>query len=275
MLIAAWVNGVPQETVAMTERGFAYGDGHFTTLAVRQGQALLGELHWRRLHEACDRLGISTRHFPLWRESFSRFCTQYPDITARIVITRGSGGRGYLPDAYAEPNIYFQAWPVAPHPSVWREQGIPTGILSGRLGVSPMLAGLKHLNRLEQVVLRRELALTPYPEAIVLNVDDEVVEGVFSNVFLVRDGVLHTPPLERSGVAGVMRAYLLEAVGGLGIPVRTTPLRVSDLDTADALFFCNSLAGIWPVARFGGRMMPPDPVTRSLQKHLNDARLTP
>ncbi|HEX5276752.1 MAG TPA: aminodeoxychorismate lyase [Fluviicoccus sp.] len=274
MLTAVWLNGVAVDGVAADDRGFAYGDGHFTTIAVRNGEPVLIERHWRRLYEASQALGIPNDGFAAWRQDFRQFTSAYPDCTAKIVITRGRGGRGYLPDPDMPTNCYFLAAPPANH-SPDHQDGISCSVLKGQLGLSPLTAGHKHLNRLEQVLLRRELAASGYPEAVVCDLSGEVVEGVFSNLFVVRGREVWTPALTSAGVAGVMRGFLMDYLSDLQHTVRASRLRVEDLYDADELFFCNSVYGIWPVRCFSGREMPPNPVTQRLQQHLKNVRITP
>ncbi|HEX5361785.1 MAG TPA: aminodeoxychorismate lyase [Fluviicoccus sp.] len=273
MLTAVWLNGVAVDGVAADDRGFAYGDGHFTTMAVRNGEPPLMERHWQRLQQASLALGMADDRFAVWRQDFLRFVALYPEITAKIVITRGQSGRGYLPDPDAPSNCYFLAWPLTDH-SHAHQAGISSGVLAGQLGLNPLTAGYKHLNRLEQVFLRRELAKTGYPEAVVCDLNGEVVEGVFSNLFVVRGSEVLTPALTSAGVAGVMRAFLMDYLSDLQHTVVTSRLRVEDLSDADELFFCNSVYGIWPVRCFNGRKMPPNPVTQRLQQHLKNVRIT-
>lgn len=273
MLMAVWLNGSPINGLPTGDRGFAYGDGHFTTLPVRDGSPVLLSYHWQRLLAACQAFGIPVNRFPDWQRDFLRFAAAYPNATAKIVITRGRGGRGYLPDETAEPHCYFMAWPVTAH-SRDHQHGIDSGVLKGVLGLNPLTAGHKHLNRLEQVMLRRELAETPFPEAVVCDLNGDVTEGVFSNLFLIKDQLLYTPPLTSAGVAGVMRAFLMDYLHSLQHTVRVLTLRVEHLEQADELFFCNSLYGIWPVRRFNGQPMPANPVTQRLQFHLQNARIT-
>jgi 4-amino-4-deoxychorismate lyase len=273
VLTAVWLNGVAVDGVAADDRGFAYGDGHFTTIAVRNGEPVLMERHWRRLHEASQALGIADVGFAAWRQDFLRFASDYPECTAKIVITRGQGGRGYLPDPAVQPNCYFLAGPRTDHPPT-HQAGIPSGVLTGQLGLNPLTVGHKHLNRLEQVLLRRELAESGYPEAVVCDLNGDVVEGVFSNLFVVRGSEVLTPALTSAGVAGVMRGFLMDYLSDLQHTVRASCLRVEDLHDADELFFCNSVYGIWPVRCFSGREMPPNPVTQRLQQHLKNVRIT-
>lgn len=267
MLIACWLNGHPIAHLSPLERGFAYGDGVFSTIAVRHGKAALLDYHWQRLVEGCQRLGIHCPDISHWQNDFLRFAEQYTHIIAKIIITRGEGGRGYLPDSQAQANCYFYAYPVIDYPQDY-QQGIVSDFLRGRLGVNPLLAGLKHLNRLEQVLLRQELAQTAFPEALVCDVTGKVVEGVFSNVFMVKNKQLFTPLLNEAGVAGVMRRHILQTAKDLAIVSSEKTLMPNDFLAADEIFFCNSLYGIWPLKQIAGTILSTPTLTLQLQQRL-------
>lgn len=268
MLLACWLNGAPVTALPLLERAFAYGDGLFSTIAVANGQASLLELHWQRLAIGCQRLALALDDMSRWQQDFQRFCRQYPDCTAKIIVSRGEGGRGYLADPGMPAHCYFYAYAPTVYP-VQHQQGINTGFLRGRLGLNPLLAGLKHLNRLEQVLLRQELATTPFPEALVCDINGYVIEGVFSNVFLVQNGRLITPPLHEAGVAGVRRQQILTLAASLAIPLHEQKVTPEQVLAADEIFFCNSLYGIWPVKQIQGTIRAHHAVTRQLQQQLN------
>jgi 4-amino-4-deoxychorismate lyase len=145
------------------------------------------------------------------------------------------------------------------------EQGIRLFPCATRLSRQPLLAGLKHLNRLEQVIARSEWQDTEHAEGLMLDQAGRVIEGVFSNLFLVRDGVLITPDLKRCGVAGVMRAELLFQAESLGIPTQITDIPLEQLQWADEVFVCNSVYGVWPVHACAALSWPVGPLTRKLQ----------
>lgn len=271
MIRRAWVNGVLHEdgeaaSVAVADRGLAYGDGLFETVRIEAGRPVLGALHLQRMAASAHAIGIAfdlsavETHFPA-------FIRDAGDAVAKILLTRGAGGRGYQPDPGMSPTLVFLLYPPVSWPDALAEAGVVAAICRQPLGVSPMLAGHKHLNRLEQVLLRQELASVPGAhEALVTDVDGHVTEGVFSNLFFVREGVLHTPLLDRAGVRGVMRQFLMEAAPPLGIPLREGRYDARDVLAADEVFFCNSLYGIWPVRQMADQVRQPGPVTRRLQQ---------
>lgn len=262
--VRLWIGEQPVAAPAPDDRGLAYGDGLFETLRVIAGRPVLAAAHWDRLEAGCGCLGIPVQRF--WRAALADFLQGRGDGIVRIQITRGSGGRGYLPPADCHP-LTIMSWHAAP---VWPESHARDGIAAGtgllRLACQPALAGLKHLNRLEQVLLREELGRLPdCAELVVRDGEGRLVEGVFSNLFFVRGGVLCTPALTRCGVAGVLRSALLAACAAQGLAVETGDYTSADLADADEAFFCNSVYGIWPLRQWHERSWRPGAVTRQCQ----------
>lgn len=270
MTYPVWVNGSEGGRIAPADRGLAYGDGLFETLRVENRRAVFAERHMTRLLASATVFGIALDAAAL-RRDFSLFLAQVPaSCVVKILVTRGPGGRGYLPDPAAQPTVILSAHPLPDHPPLHQAGGIVAALCPLRLGSQPLLAGHKHLNRLEQVLMRRELAGLAADEALVCDQDGFVVEGVFSNVFLVRDGRLCTPHVDRAGVAGVMRAAVLDHARAGGVPVQEGRYFPDDFRSADEVFFCNSVNGIWPVRLLLDRQWLPGPVTRRLQTFWQD-----
>ncbi|SDH35156.1 4-amino-4-deoxychorismate lyase [Pseudomonas flavescens] len=267
----AWVDGRQATSLSLVDRGLAYGDGLFETMAVQGGRALLLERHLARLIAGCTRLRIDLDADRL-RSELSAFCVELGQGVAKLIVTRGDGQRGYAPSAGA-PRHILQAGAMPAYPPQHGESGIRLFPCETRLAEQPLLAGLKHLNRLEQVLARAEWQDAEHAEGLVRDVSGRVVEGVFSNLFLVRDGVLSTPELSRCGVAGVMRAELLEQAQALGIICQVRDIEWDELLAADEVFLCNSLYGVWPVRELQERHWSVGPLTRKLQavaRHLLD-----
>lgn len=166
----------------------------------------------------------------------------------KLVVTRGQGGRGYRPSTAPQTTrvVSLHEWPD--YPAIWYRKGIALRICRTRIGQSKSLAGLKHLNRLEQVLARQEWDDPAIPEGLMLDENSHVVEGTQSNLFLVKGGVLFTPDLANSGVAGIVRELVLEIAEELGIESVISDLSLADVAGADALFITNSLLGICPVS---------------------------
>jgi 4-amino-4-deoxychorismate lyase len=264
------VNGLNQSTLSLNDRGLLYGDGLFETIAVVDGSPLELDRHVRRLHKGCERLTIEPPDLSLLNAEAAQLCAGAERAVLKIILTRGQGGRGYRPPAATPPTRILLLNPWPDYPQDYREHGISATLCRTRLARNPLLAGVKHLNRLEQVLARAEWR-DEYQEGLLLDTDGLVVEGTMSNVFAVCEETLHTPALNVAGVAGIMRERILEQAAGAGLAVTIGDLRLHDIARAQALFFCNSLIGIWPVRQFGDRSFNDHPLVRELMHRLEVA----
>ena len=260
----SWVDGRPAADLPLSDRGLAYGDGLFETLAVHQGQPSLLTAHLQRLRLGCGRLGIPFDE-TLITEELRAFCAALGEGVVKLIVTRGDGLRGYAPPAEARSRRLLLASPLPIYPAEHAEQGIELFPCALRLAEQPRLAGLKHLNRLEQVLARAEWQDSRYAEGLLRDQAGRPIEGVFSNLFLVSDGRLLTSSLARCGVAGVMRGALLDEANRLGIACEVRDLAFDELLAAQEIFLCNSVYGVWPVRRLETRVWLPGPLTRKLQ----------
>lgn len=259
-----WVDGQPADAVSLKDRGLAYGDGLFETIAVKAGQPVLLDRHLQRLAEGCRRLAIVVDQ-QLIRSELLAYSRALGDGVLKLILSRGDSLRGYGFNRDAPPRRILQGSPPVVYPQAHGVSGIRLFPCATRLSEQPLLAGLKHLNRLEQVIARSEWQDAEHAEGLMLDVSGRVIEGVFSNLFLIRDGVLLTASLERCGVAGVMRAELLARAPGLGMPVTVADISLHALQQADEVLVCNSVYGIWPVCGCGSMSWPVGPLTRKLQ----------
>lgn len=249
------IDGVPGEQLPATDRGLAYGDGLFETIRLHRGKPLFLDQHLQRLALGCARLGIAT-NFPEWRK-WLELALQGAGQSGvlKLIITRGSGGRGYRPPEPAQPRclISLHELPQAMQPDP--QEGIKAFVCEQRLARQPTLAGIKHLNRLEQVLASREFPDASWQEGLMRDYADNLVEGTRCNLFLGVNGRLHTPDLTHCGIAGILRAQLLDLFGS-DVEIGTVPSAA--LLEADEIFVCNSVLGIWPVTllRYAGRELP-------------------
>lgn len=264
------INGQPGGTVPPQDRGLAYGDGLFETLAVSAGKPVLWDAHLARLDAGCVRLGLPAPDPDALAAEADRLCYGRERAVLKILYTRGNGGRGYSVPVPAEPLrvLSVHAWPAWPAP--WREQGVRIRLCQTRLARQPALAGMKHLNRLEQVLARQEWDDPDIAEGLLCDDRGHVIEGVVSNLFIVQAGRLLTPDLSECGVAGIMRAYLLARSQTLGIPTAVQALRPETLYEAEEVLLCNSVIGIWPVRQLGDAMWPVGPVTQQLRTRVEE-----
>ena len=256
-LPAIAVNGILGAQVSPLDRGFAFGDGVFETCKMLQGKIPLWHLHKERLLSSCEKLRIPVAidliEFQLATLLAQLALTDIVNAVVKITVTRGQGSRGYRIPAAVLPTIVIGVFPAAAYPLSYFSEGVSVRLCNQRLSCNASLAGLKHLNRLEQILARAEWQDDAIAEGILLDTQGNLIEAVFSNIFLIKNGELFTPDLSEAGVAGVMRRCIIETLAPqAGTKVHVKRLAITDLLSSDAVFLCNSLYGIWPVQRFLG-----------------------
>jgi 4-amino-4-deoxychorismate lyase len=261
------VNGIANQQVAPLDRAVHFGDGLFETIACRRGRPRFLSLHLERLELGCTRLGIDHGNPDDLRGEVLALAREVDSAIVKVLVTRGTAlARGYgVTGREKATRITFRyAWPhETPSGS---QDGVRVRTAAMRLGENPALAGLKHCNRLEQVLARREWTDPDISEALLFSSSDRLVSGTMSNVFIVEGSRLRTPRVDLCGVAGVMRRVVLREAANAGISVQEDVLSAEDLRSADELFLTNARIGIWPVRALDGRLISPGPLTRRLQQ---------
>lgn len=203
-----------------------------------------------RLETGEQALGFTpTDKQQLWQEALQVAAGQASAVL-KIVVTRGSGGRGYRPPSPSHPRRILSIHPWPDYPPEWYEKGIEIRICETRLSNQSKLAGIKHLNRLEQVLARAEWDKSEIAEGLMLDQQDRVICGTQSNLFLLKGDQLLTPNLATAGVAGVVRELVLESAQQFSLKPSLTELSIDDLKQGDALFMTNAIMGLCPVVRF-------------------------
>ncbi|WP_256383880.1 aminodeoxychorismate lyase [Photobacterium toruni] len=244
----ASVNGYEQQLLAITDRATQYGDGCFTTMLVERQSVQLWSLHLARLVMSLQRLAITA---PDWQQVYTdvaALALKYPHKGGiKILISRGSGGRGYNPSGCNDTQVIITHFEWPQYYQQWQQQGITLGVCQLRMGNSPMLAGMKHLNRLEQVLLKQEIEKAGWVDAIALDCDDRVIETTVANLFWRKGNTVYTPALLRAGVAGVMRQHVLDILNDLNYDYQVGDFNLAALLTADEVFITNALMTLVPV----------------------------
>lgn len=262
------VNGQPGTQISASDRGLAYGDGLYRTLEARHGTPLLWHWQWQRLAADCAALRLPCPDEVLLLSEIAGVAAKLERAVIKIVLTRGVGQRGYAMPAECTPTRIVSASAWAGYPPDRAAQGVVARWCDTRLALQPRLAGIKHLNRLENVLARSEWHDPAIAEGLMLDMDGTVVEGTLSNLFLVQGGELLTPLLDRCGVSGAMRACVIDTAANLGLTVRELRLSPPQVLAAEEVFLCNSLAGIWPLRELGPQQWQPGALTRRLQQLL-------
>ena len=257
------INGAPIEVVPAFDRGLAYGDGLFESIRFVGTVAPLWPRHMQRLALSCERLRLPVPDLAqLWREALD-VSRDLPQSVVRITLTRGIGERGYAPPLSPQPTRIVAAF--AP-PSVNDEvysRGMRVRLCDIRLAEQPLLAGMKHLNRLEQVLARAEWNDPAIAEGVLCDIHGHAISATMANLFALVDGVLLTPAVDRCGVAGVARAEILATCPQAQVGLLT----LDALRDASEVFLSSSVRGILPVHSLGESVYAPGAVTRQLQQH--------
>ena len=244
------LNGKATDQISLSDRGLLYGQTLFETIPVCHQQPLLLERHLNRLAKGCKALSIDL-DFEQLQIEINEFCQALTanKLVLRITLSMGEGGRGYAnPETpHSQRILSIHAFPK--HPKThWRE-GIKLGVAEIKLACQPALAGIKHGNRLEQVIARSQWH-DDWQEALLLDQQDFVIEGTQSNLFVRHGNAVLTPDLSTSGVAGIMREQVLELADNIGVPTKIMSLSLADIEAADEVFLSNSVIGLWPVREF-------------------------
>lgn len=241
------INGLPEDKVSVNDRGLAYGDGVFRTLVARVGKPLCWRLHYAKLCSDCDQLSIPSPDEQVLLDEIESVAQGMAVCVVKVIVTRGPGERGYVLPAQVRPTRIVSSSPLPIYPEKNEAEGIKVRLCELRLADQPRLAGIKHLNRLENVLARAEWNDTNIAEGLLQDQHGNVIEGVMSNLFVLRQGVLLTPDLSHCGVAGVTRERILIWAEQTGIPSEIGDITLDTLWTSEEVMVCNSLIGVWQV----------------------------
>lgn len=268
------VNGKLVAGVAPTNRGFAYGDGIFRTMRLLDGELVDWPLHYQTLVADCSKIQMVCPSAELLMQEFKYFMASAEADTRlasvlKIIITRGEGARGYAPPAICEPTRVFVQSPMPVYPPEIYTQGVALYTCQTRLAYQPVLAGIKHLNRLENVLARAELKDPRFFDGLLLDYDDQVIEAVSGNLFIRKADAVFTPALDSCGVAGVMRQKILDWYKTQGQAVTVAPIDKAALLDADAVVVVNSVYGILQVRQIDEQRLATDDWAEQLRLHLN------
>lgn len=264
------INGESDCGLSPLDRGFAYGDGVFRTLKIRKGLPDTWSLHYQKLDHDCGILGISCPSTELLLADIDRLFTPEEEAVAKIIITRGTGPRGYAMPGSAIPTRIVMRESYPNYPRVNFDQGVNLHLCELRLSHQSRLAGIKHLNRLENVLARSEWSDNRVVDGVLLDEDDFVIECTMSNIFARVGNTLVTPVLDQCGVAGITRQRILDNAQNMGYVPEVRRLTLDQLMQADEVIICNSLFGAWQVRDFNNYKWPRQDLAARLQIMLQE-----
>jgi 4-amino-4-deoxychorismate lyase len=268
--VSALIDGVAGDAISAFDRGLHFGDGVFETIACLRGRPRFLSLHLERLASGCRTLGFAPPAAPQLREEVERLASVAERAIVKLIVTRGPATmRGYAVSGREQATRVAIRYPWPVEDPVLQQQGVSVRVTAMRLGENPALAGLKHCNRLEQILARGEPEAAAAAEGLMLSRSGKLISGTMTNLFLV-DGPsqsprLRTPAIDVCGVAGVMRRVVLREAARGGITAMECDLWPADLAAATEIFLTNARVGIWPVNRLQERTLIPGPMTLRLQ----------
>lgn len=261
------------DTLPIDDRAVQYGDGVFETIAIRDARPRMLDRHVGRLRRGCERLGIEMPHESILDRdlqlALARTTLNTTFCIAKLIVSAGPGPRGYRRAGSGRSDALVGLYAAEPLQANAYEHGVETILTQSRIGTAPHLAGLKTLNRLDQVLARMEWDTDEIFDGIMRDTDDRVICGTMTNVFILRNNCIATPALDLCGVAGIMRNLVIDRLADNGIRCAEMDLGIEDLECADELFLCNSQIGAVPVRRCGALRWSVGEGTRSVMALLS------
>lgn len=256
------INGRVTDQISVLDRGIQYGDGLFETIYIVEEKPQYWQQHMERLSEGCRRLDISLPEPSVLQCEAENLCGGIDEGILKITITRGLGGRGYAADNSAETTRVLAIFPAPQYPKEYWLEGVTVRICDTKLGKNPSLAGIKHLNRLEQVLARAEWNSNDIHEGLMLDTDNNIIEGTMSNIFSIQNNELYTPDLSQCGVKGIIRGQVINIAQQAGLTVHEGQLSLDDIYQSEELFLCNSVIGVWPVYQLENHVFKLGPISQ-------------
>lgn len=244
------VNGHYTSQLNLADRATQYGDGCFTTIAVSAGKLEYWSEHLQRLHSSCARLHIEFTRWIELEDNLHTLAEKKGQGVLKVIISRGEGGRGYGLKGVGLATYIITEHDMPTHYRGWQQAGIKLNVSPIQLAKQPLLAGLKHLNRLEQVMIKRHLEQSVFDDCLVTDTDSMLVESSAGNLFWRQGDIWYTPELTSCGVEGVMRNQLFELIRQQDDQVQQIRATLDILQEADEVLVCNCLMKIVPVTSF-------------------------
>jgi 4-amino-4-deoxychorismate lyase len=264
------INGGFEHRMSPLDRGLSYGDGVFRTLKVLSGSPVDWVMHYQKLLSDCSAIGIVCPSPELILNDIDLLFKSEETGVVKIIITRGEGERGYAPPAVTSPTRIVLRSELPQYPSEYFNHGVKLFSCNTILSSQPKLAGVKHLNRLENVLARSEWQGPEYVDGVMLDAQGNVIECTSANIFIRIDKTLMTPDLSNSGVAGVTRQRILDIAESLLLTPVIKTLKLTDVLYSDEMVICNSLYGAWQVRDFQTKHWQVGDLARNLRRLLNE-----
>lgn len=264
------INGIFCQHLSIMDRGLHYGDGLFETISCVNGKLQFWEEHVDRMRAGAKQLAINDLAIDNFSHDVQNLLDRHnvSSCVVKLILTRGAGERGYRSSSPQKVTRIVLLSDLPQYPDAYTSKGIKTFFCQTPISKNSKLAGIKHLNRLDNVLARNEWQ-DEYQEGFMLDDSGYVIEGTMSNLFAINDNELYTPLLSTSGVSGIIRDQILSIAKELDIGMHVMNIERKELENMDGIFVCNSVIGIWPVASLSEKSYKVSLLTRKLFKELD------
>ncbi|MCK5262206.1 MAG: aminodeoxychorismate lyase [Gammaproteobacteria bacterium] len=251
------------------DRGLHYGDGLFETIACVEGSLQLWDEHIERMQNAAKKLSIESIAINNFKQDVLAILKQHSinNCVVKLMLTRGQGQRGYQSPSPQKTTRIVVIGDLPQYSDEFNSHGIKACFCQHPISKNSALAGIKHLNRLDNVLARNEWR-DEYQEGLMLDDSNNIIEGTMSNVFASKNNQLLTPSLENCGVNGIIREQILAIAQEQGIETHVTNIKKDDIKNMDEVFVCNSIIGIWPISSLGNNIYEVGSMTQQLSQAL-------
>ena len=260
------INGSFDTTISPLDRGFAYGDGIFRTMKVTNGLPEYWPQHYQKLVADCAAINIVCPSAELLMSDIQALYTPTDTAVCKIIITRGEGERGYAPPAITAPMRVVLKTALRTYPANYLSEGVSLHVCKTQLARQPQLAGIKHLNRLENVLARMEWTDTNIADGILCDAENNVIECTAANIFARFGNTLVTPCLINCGVTGITRQHIIDIAHLVPLIVKIEPISLTQLFLADEVIICSSIYGAWQVKKIMQHTWAPNNLASTLRK---------
>ncbi|WP_237385177.1 aminodeoxychorismate lyase [Xenorhabdus sp. Sc-CR9] len=262
-----WINGKQCNHLPVGDRAVQFGDGCFTTIRIEQGQPALLPLHIKRLQKGVEKLFMPALDWAQLENHIKQAVQGCKSGVLKVILSRGMGGRGYSFDDAIEPTKILSLNPYPEHYITQRQKGVSLTLSPISMGINPYLAGIKHLNRLEQVLIKQFIDKSTSDEALVLDSDGLLVECCAANIFWRKGKNVYTPDLNQCGVEGIMRQKIIELLTESDYTLSCVIRYPEALAYADEVIICNSLMPVIPVTQIQAHKNQPSWKYQSRELH--------
>ena len=266
------INGKLTNKISIEDRAVQYGDGVFETIAIKDKLPEFWKEHYQRLSKGCKILKIKCLPETFLKKEINKFIkkSKKKKFVLKIIISRGIGGRGYNPPKNAKPTRILGIYDWPNYPEINLTKGITMDVCKTRISLQPFLSEIKHLNRLEQIIARSEWQNKTISESIMLDLNNNVIEGTMSNIFGVKKSIFYTPNIKSAGIEGIMRGIILKLLKKNKKKYIIKKITLKEFLKFDEIFMCNSIFGVWPVIKISKKKFSFGKKTKEIINLLSD-----